>query len=136
MTTQQETAKKVQKELGERSREIWLAGLGLLYTAEEEGSKLFKEFLEKGKKLVEKGEELEKKAKEAGSERKSEISKKIDETIKFFEDKIQGALDTVGITSRSEVKDLSEKVDKLTEKVAMLAEKLEKAEKTPPRPRA
>ncbi len=129
MAPEKETIQKVQKDITEKTREIWLAGLGLLYTAEEEGSRLFKDFMEKGKKLVEKGEEFEKKTKDVTSEKKNELTKRLDEVVNFFEDKFKATLETVGITSKSEVKELTEKVDMLTQKVAELTEKLEKAEK-------
>ncbi|MCZ7651048.1 MAG: phasin family protein [Thermoanaerobaculia bacterium] len=45
-------AKKLPEEVRESAGKIWLAGLGALATAEEEGSKLFKN-------LVKKGEEVE-----------------------------------------------------------------------------
>ena len=48
-----EATQNVQEVITEKAREIWLAGLGVFSTVEEEGSKLFNKFLENGKELKE-----------------------------------------------------------------------------------
>ena len=117
----QET-KNTQDELKDKAREIWLAGLGLFSSAEEEGTKLFNQFLDKGKELMKKGEEIEKKGKE-----KLNLESTLDDISSFMKDKLNTAFETIGVSTHSEVKDLTEKVDKLTASVAELAEKLEKS---------
>ncbi len=134
-------AEKVQKSLAESARDIWLAGLGLFSTLEEEGEKLFNSFLEKGKDLEEKGESFEKRAKEKVdsfqtyfAERTDKVTdefkKKLNESFPtVIEEKFQSALETFGVSSHNEVRELNKKVDKLTKAVADLAGKLDKSPK-------
>src|SRR5215467_10037571 len=49
------TEKNVQDELKESVHRIWLAGLGALAAAEEEGSKIFSRLVERGKDVEAKG---------------------------------------------------------------------------------
>lgn len=116
------------------AREIWLTGLGAVSAMEEEGTKLYHNFVEKGKglskDLEKKGEDLEKKFKDKiGSYSKKE------DISKFFEEKMNQAFETVGLSRNSEVKELNYKIDKLNEDVAVLSEKLvEKTKKPGPAP--
>ncbi len=141
MTTQKNnyTAKE---SLSDKAREIWLAGLGLFSTIEEEGERMFNRFLERGKELEEKGESFEKRAKERWDSFQSYFTERTDKMAEEFkqklnesfptviEEKLQAALESFGVSSRSEVKELHEKVDKLTKAVAELSKKLESGPKT------
>ena len=129
-TKTKDTTKKIPEEIVEKTREIFLAGLGLFATVEEEGSALFNKFLEKGKEFTRKGEELEKKGKEFTSEKKEELSKRFDEFYKSIETRIRSTLENIGISSRDEIKELEEKVDKLAERLAAIEEKLDQSVKT------
>lgn len=120
-----EKTQNAQDVVSEKAREIWLAGLGIFSTIEEEGSKLFNNFMEKGKELENKGEEFEKRAKE-----KAEKLPSLEEIGKFVEDKVNVAFGKIGITSQNEVSDLSSKVDKLTDTVEQLVKKMEDAAKS------
>ncbi|MCH7891294.1 MAG: phasin family protein, partial [Gemmatimonadetes bacterium] len=62
--------KKVQKDVVESASKIWLAGLGALSVAEEEGGKLFKT-------LVKKGEGFEKR----GKKRLEKVQNTVEEKI-------------------------------------------------------
>lgn len=130
MSTKKEkvTLKKIQEEIAGTSEDIWLAGLGVFSTIESEGNKLFDKFVDKGKELVEKGKEVEAgKTKKQG--KKKADSSKLDDAVKFVETKVKGlgnsVIEPLGISSREEVKELNEKVDKLTEIVMVLAQKID-----------
>jgi poly(hydroxyalkanoate) granule-associated protein len=136
MAGEKEKIKKLQGDVSEKSREIWLAGLGVFSTVEEEGEKLFKRFVEKGKELEEKGETFEKRAKERVDSVTSYVGEKTDQLTKevsklsetvptYFEDKLKSALSKFGASSQSQVKELNDKVDQLTEKVNELIKNLE-----------
>ncbi|RMF59536.1 MAG: hypothetical protein D6748_06200 [Calditrichaeota bacterium] len=141
MTTNKEKAKEMQAGLTEKAREIWLAGLGVFSTIEEEGEKLFNKFLEKGKELEGKGEEFEKKAKETVSSLSSyfstkseEISKEVTEKLsqnipQMIEENVQKVVEKLGLTSKTEVQELSDKVDRLTKMVEDLSKKMSSSEK-------
>jgi len=127
MANKEETSKKAQEGISERAREIWLAGLGVFSTMEEEGTKLFHSFVEKGKELEKRGEKLEKKAREGMDSVSSYFAGKKDELpnfTKFVEDKLNTTFEKFGVASHQEVKELGNKVDKLSERVAELTKKL------------
>lgn len=122
----QET-KKEKPEWNERAKEVWLAGLGALSAVEEEGSKLFRN-------LVDRGEEFESKRKEQISELWDEVSERYDEVgnrvgEKFekveetIEKSIRSVITEMGIPTRKEVEELSNKVDALIKKVDQMSEK-------------
>ncbi|RMF59534.1 MAG: hypothetical protein D6748_06190 [Calditrichaeota bacterium] len=124
-------------EITDKARDIWLAGLGVFSTIEEEGERLFNQFLEKGKEMESKGETFEKKARErveAVTSTISERSKKITEEVTakvsalippMVEEKFQSALESFGVPTRNEVRALNEKVDKLSTSVEELTKKLD-----------
>ena len=116
--------KQPQEAVADKAREIWLAGLGVFSSIEEEGTKLFSKFVERGKEMEKKGEEVQKKA-------KGKIASlgNIDDISKFFEDKLNAVFDSLGVSSSTDVKELSEKVDKLTATVSALSKKLENGSK-------
>lgn len=135
--------KSTREEISEKAREIWLAGLGLFATMEEEGEKLLNQFIDKGRGLEERGETFEKKARnqldsvasfitEQGGKIKDEVSQRFSDLVPgFVEEKFNNALDMFGISTRKEVNKLSEKVNKLTETVSTLAQKLGETGKPP-----
>lgn len=136
MTEEKDKLKKLQSEIAEKSREIWLAGLGVFSTMEEEGEKLFKKFVEKGQELEEKGEAFEKKAKEKVGSVTSYVEEKTEKLTKdvatlpgYVEEKLKAALNKFGASSHSQVKELNDKVDQLTEKVNQLIKNIESKSK-------
>ncbi|MCA9731088.1 phasin family protein [candidate division KSB1 bacterium] len=110
-----------QTAITDKAREIWLAGLGVFSTIEEEGEKLFDKMKEKGQELESKGAKLEKKAKEKIEE--------LPNPITYIEGVVNTTFEKFGVASHKEMSELTEKVDKLTEIVAVLAKKLDS--KTP-----
>ncbi len=133
MKDQKEQAKKVADEVADRSREIWLAGLGLFSAIEEQGSKLFNEFRERGEDFVKEGEKIEKKGIEYGKEIKDGLEQRFEETRTFVEDKVSQAMDAMGFNGggrKADVEDLTAKVDHLTKTVEELTKQLKKEKKT------
>lgn len=140
MAKEKDRFKQIQEEISDKSRDIWLAGLGVFSTVEEEGEKLFKKFVEKGKELEEKGEAFEKRAKkkmdsvtsfvgEKTGQLSKEVSRISDTLPAYVEEKLKSALNKFGASSHSQVKELNDKVDKLTEKVNQLIKNLESKSK-------
>ena len=80
--------KTVQDEILSSTRKVWLAGLGVLATVEEEGQSLFAEFVEKGEKIEARGKknwartrkEIESTTEEV-SGRLDELGSKVDENM-------------------------------------------------------
>lgn len=121
----QEELNKFSGEVSEKTRELWLVGLGALSVAEKEGSRIFKDFLDRGKDLVDKGEELEQKGKDFANEQKDVLTRQFNEAAGFFQEqitKVKNAFDNN--TANEEVQKLTETVEQLTAKVAELSKKL------------
>jgi len=119
MVQTKKSTKQIQDAISDKARDIWLAGLGVFSTVEEEGGKLFNKFIERGKELEKRGEELEKKAKHTVNSFAS-----VDEITKYLEEKMNRAFEKIGISSHNEVKQLSNKVDKLTNTIESLSKKI------------
>ena len=128
--------KDLRDELGQSVHKVWLAGLGALSTAGEEGSKLFKS-------LVEKGEAYERRSRERMDEVKATVEKATDKAKDSAEstwdkakgsaestwDKVESTWDKVeqrvdqsvsdalgrfGVPSRDEIATLTKRVEELT----------------------
>lgn len=131
--TQTETKKTfedMQKEWAERGRDVWLAGLGALATVEEEGSKLFARLVERGKEYESLSAKQIKELTERVSEQQKKAIKQAEETTtaaqSAFANTVDKAFERFGVPTRSEVNDLSKKVDKLSKQIDQLAKNLEK----------
>ncbi|PEN11080.1 polyhydroxyalkanoate granule-associated protein PhaF [Longibacter salinarum] len=127
-------------ELTERGREIWLAGLGALSRVEEEGDKVFKSLVERGRDYEGKRRKQLDDAAHSLKERQdaltSDVSKRIDDATKTVEDvvnrTVNSTLGRIGVPTRHEVKGLSDKVGDLSRKLdalgSMLATQVQDAE--------
>jgi poly(hydroxyalkanoate) granule-associated protein len=115
-----EANKKVHEEIKASAHKIWLAGLGALAAAEEEGSKIFNTLVEKGEGYESRGkEELAKvKDKVEGAFGKAEGSwEKLGDA---FDEKVAGAVKRLGVPSSEEITKLTQRVEELTLKVDQL----------------
>jgi poly(hydroxyalkanoate) granule-associated protein len=114
--------KKAKKgQLRESAEQVWLAGLGALATAEEEGGKAFKGLVRKGKryqKSLKKPVGDAKKTVEGTVEdvrgRAGKTWKKVEET---FDSQVTVALHRLGVPTRKEITDLTLRVEALTRKL-------------------
>ncbi|WP_022835408.1 phasin family protein [Salisaeta longa] len=115
----------VTKELSGRAREVWLAGLGALSRLEEEGDKVFKSLVERGKtyegkrrnQIDDVANDL-RKQQETISKNVTESVNKTTETVsKAVNETLTGALGRLGVPTRDEVQGLSEKVGALSKKL-------------------
>ncbi|MEM6793172.1 MAG: phasin family protein [Acidobacteriota bacterium] len=122
-------------EIRESANKIWLAGLGALAMAEDEGSKLFKN-------LVARGEDWEAKGREAAADVKDDVEEAVDRAKGRAEnawDKVEGrvdeavggALKRLGVPSRDEIATLTRRVEELTRLVEQMKD--EPAKKAPAR---
>lgn len=116
----------LQQDLRESARKIWLAGLGALATAEDQGTKVFQN-------LVEKGEEFEARSEKQFSKVKSKVKTATDKAEAQWskiegaiDDKVSAAVQRLGIPSRDEVRTLTRRVEELTKKVEQLKPKATK----------
>lgn len=112
--------KKVQDELKDSVHRIWLAGLGALAAAEEEGGKIFS-------RLVERGRDVESRGKVEVDKMKSEVDRfktKAESTFESWGDKVDekltAALHRLGVPTREEIRNLTQRVEELNAKIELL----------------
>lgn len=119
--------KKVRKDVASSANKIWLAGLGALSVAEEEGSKLFNSLVEKGEGFEKRGKKgLDKVAStlEDGVDTAREKADKAFGKIgKGFDSRVAETLNKLGVPSRMEIQKLTRRVETLTKKVDALNKK-------------
>jgi len=109
-------------ELTERGREVWLAGLGAMAAAEEEGTKLFNSLIKKGKSYESQGREQLEVVAETATEQQQALSERVQSTIA---ETVEVALERFGVPTQTEVKKLSQQVDRLTKKVEQLTQAMD-----------
>ena len=105
-----DTAKKPHEEILDSAHKIWLAGLGAMTVAEEEGTRFFK-------KLVEKGEEFESRTKDHFQDVREKAENQVEKLGDTVDDQVTKALERLGVPSRADIESLSERVDELARKV-------------------
>lgn len=117
-TTTQE--KNVQDDIKDSVHRIWLAGLGALAAAEEEGSKLFSRLVDRGRDVEAKGKvEVDKMKVEA-----EKVRAKAESTFESwggkFDETLTSALHRLGVPTRDEIRTLTQRVEELNAKVEAL----------------
>jgi poly(hydroxyalkanoate) granule-associated protein len=112
--------KNVQEELKDSVHRIWLAGLGALAAAEEEGVKLFN-------RLVDRGRDVEAKGKVEVDKVKAEVERMKTRAETTFEDwggkldeTLTSALHRLGVPTRDEIRTLTQRVEELNAKIEAL----------------
>jgi len=116
------TKKKEQEgEISESVHRVWLAGLGALSAAEDEGTKLFNSLVARGRKYE---RTMKKPVDKATGEVKRTVKdvrgragKTVKKIERAFDDQIDSALRRIGVPTRKEIAALSRKVEKLTQAI-------------------
>lgn len=116
-TSTKDAAKKLQDELADSAHRIWLAGLGALAAAQEEGSKVFDRLVERGKDVESKGKDQAGKARETVREKAETTWSSVGDR---FDDTLTSALSRLGVPSREEIRNLTQKIEELNAKVEQL----------------
>lgn len=146
-----EGARRVGDEMLEGAHKVWLAGLGALSTVGEEGDRLFRELVDKGRTVETRGKEQADEARSRVETRVKDVRGKVEEGMRDarerFEkrfDGVWGALDEritdvlqrMGVPSREEIHRLTARVEELNAKIDALrgapAAKAGKAAKAAP----
>lgn len=105
-----ESAKNPAQDLKDSAQKIWLAGLGALAVAEEEGAKMFEN-------LVERGRAWEGRSKERMEEARSRMKHTVDDVEDRIDERVSAALKRFGVPSREEIRDLTRRVEELNAKI-------------------
>ena len=130
--TAKKKAKQVQTEITENAHQIWLAGLGAVATAQEEGSKLFKNLVVKGEGMEKAGMTKVEEAKGAVSGVKVVAESYWETFERTLDDKVTAVIHRIGVPTKDEIDTLTERVESLTAAI----EKLRTKETPKPRTRA
>lgn len=114
---------KIQDELKESAHKIWLAGLGALAAAEEEGTKLFNRLVDRGKDFEAKGKVQVDKVKAEAEKVKAKAEETFEDWTAKLDERFTGLLQKVGVPTREEIHTLTQKVEELTAKLEQLKPK-------------
>ena len=120
-------AKNMQNDIMENAHKIWLAGLGAVAVAEEEGSKFFKNLMEKGEVVEERGKEHLEKARGAATGVKTVAESYWDTFGQTLDEKLTAVIGRLGVPTKDEIATLNKKVSELTKAVEALRAKETKA---------
>ncbi len=113
-------AKEIQAEVVESAHKIWLAGLGALAAAEEEGSKLFKSLVERGESIESRGKVHVEKAKGTVSGVKVVAESYWDTFENTIDEKISNVMNRLGVPLKDDLDSLSQRVEDLAKAVAKI----------------
>ena len=132
--TQTETAqeKNVQEEIKDSVHRIWLAGLGALAAAEEEGGKIFSRLVDRGRDVESKGKVEVDKVKAEVDKMKTKAESTFETLGDKFDDKLTSTLRRLGVPTRDEIRNLTQKVEELNAKIEQLKPRVTPAAATAP----
>ena len=125
MTTKKQSDKDFKEEIKQNAEKVWLAGLGALATAEEEGGKLFRGLMKKGESYEKKGlaqfdklkakvEGVAETAKDRAGEAWGRVEDKVEDVEDKLDDRVAVVLRKLGVPSKNEISTLTRRVEELT----------------------
>ena len=117
-----EKLSELQDELKSSAQKIWLAGLGALSMAGEEGKKLFETLVEKGESFEAKDKPSMDAVKRTVDNAKGKAEDLWSRFEGMFNEKIAHALQKAGVPSKEEITQLTQRVDSLMEAINKLNE--------------
>ena len=115
--------KKLQDDIKESAHKIWLAGLGALSAAEEEGTKLFNRLVDRGKDFEAKGKVELEKVKVEAEKVKAKVGDTFEEWSGKIDERLTATMQKLGVPTRDEIHNLTQKVEELTAKLEQLKPK-------------
>lgn len=112
---------ELQGKIAESAQKVWLAGLGALAVAEEEGGRLFKDLVRRGESVESKLKgEVESLRKDIGvlAERaRGQAGRVLDRMESGWDEKVGQTLSRLGVPTREEIASLTARVEELTRKL-------------------
>ena len=108
-------------EVKKSAHKIWLAGLGALAVAEEEGSKLFKQLVERGKGFEGRAAGGVEKVKDKAKRAKEKAERTWERLEEGFDQRLTSRLQRIGLPTRKEIEALAKQVEKLGARLERLA---------------
>jgi poly(hydroxyalkanoate) granule-associated protein len=127
----QAKAEQMSRSLVESAQQIWMAGVGAFTRAQGEGSKLFEALVKEGMNIEQHTRKLATgkvdAVRDAVEDRVGVVRDRATDTWdrleKVFEERVQRALNRLGVPSREELSDLVDRVDALTSELKKLGGK-------------
>lgn len=134
----QAKAEQMSRSLVESAQQIWMAGVGAFTRAQGEGSKMFEA-------LVAEGMTIEKTTRKLATGKVDAVRDAVEDRVgvvreratdtwdrleKVFEERVQRALNRLGVPGREELADLSDRVDALTGELKKSGKKVPATKKT------
>jgi len=127
----QAKAEQMSRSLVESAQQIWMAGVGAFTRAQGEGSKLFEALVKEGMNIEQHTRKLATgkvdAVRDAVEDRVGVVRERATDTWdrleKVFEERVQRALNRLGVPSREELADLVARVDALTTELKKLGVK-------------
>jgi poly(hydroxyalkanoate) granule-associated protein len=106
--------KELHNDIMDSAHKVWLAGLGAVAMAEEEGGKFLSSLMEKGQKLEGKSKEQVEKAKGTVAGMKT-VAESYWETFgRTIDDQMTTVIHRIGVPTKDEIEALTKKVEDLT----------------------
>ena len=138
MTNKKHVDQDFKDEIKQTAETVWLAGLGALATAEEEGGKLLRGLMKKGESYEKKGlaqfdklkakvEGVAETAKDRAGEAWGKVEGKVEDVEDRLDDRVASVLRKIGVPSKNEIATLTRRVEELT---LLVEKKLKPARKT------
>ena len=100
------------------AHEIWLAGLGAFNLAGEEGGKIFKQLVERGREQKVANQEMIDNLKERAQGMKENAKEALSKVTTPIEAGLASAMQHLGVPTRAEIVKLTHRVEELTKQVA------------------
>lgn len=119
----------------ESTQQVWLAGLGAIARAREEGNKAIAKAQQQGNKafdkLVKEGETIQKQTRKVADQKIAQVSSKASDSWgrmeQVFEERVARALSSLGVLSKKDIDVLSKRISELTAAVQKLSKAQEAA---------
>jgi poly(hydroxyalkanoate) granule-associated protein len=123
--TSQADAERLSNSLSESAQQIWLAGVGAFSRAQAEGTKLFEGLVKEGMGLEQtvrkfaggRADVVRDAVESRVGQARERATDTWDKLEKVFEDRVQRALVKLGVPSRDDLNDLSDRVEALTDEL-------------------
>lgn len=113
---------KARRDLVSAGRNLWLASLGAVAKAEEEGRDLFDRLVERGRPLEKRQRHTLDTMGDRTQEKVRELRKLVQDTVEF---ETKGVLKRFGMLTKDDIKVLAARLDTLSHKIDELAAKQE-----------
>jgi poly(hydroxyalkanoate) granule-associated protein len=109
--------RQVKEEVTASAHKIWLAGLGAMAAAGEEGKQMFESLVERGKQFEARSKTQVSKVKGKVSDAKAGLEVMLDRLSGRLDESVASALQRLGVPTRKEIATLTKRVEELTRKL-------------------